>query len=139
MEYEFDVDACTGKVMEADAEPEEDFLEDIALQTVTVGNNEPNESGCIGQEKAKEIVLAQLGLETAEFREKKYNPEDGEYEFEFIANGMEYEFDVDARTGKVTKAEAEPDDDGKWDATDDDRNDPDDEPDDANEQEHDFD
>lgn len=53
---------------------------------------------------------------------------------------MEYEFDVDARTGKVTKADAEPNDDGKWDAPDDDRDDPDDhEPDDANEQEHDFD
>ena len=106
---------------------------------MTVGENELNESGCIGQGKAKEIVLAQLGLKTAEFREQQYDPEDGEYEFEFIANGMEYEFDVDARTGKVMEADAEPEDDGKWDATDDDRNDPDDEPDDANEQEHDFD
>ena len=70
----------------------------------------------------------------------KSEAEDGEYEFEFIANGMEYEFDVDARSGKVTKAEAEPEDDGKWDAPDDDRDDPDDhEPDDTNEQEHDFD
>ena len=51
-----------------------------------------------------------------------------------------FAFHVDACTGKVTKADAEPNDDGKWDATDDDRDDPDDhEPDDANEQEHDFD
>ena len=140
MEYEFDVDARTGKVMEADAEPENDFLEDIASQTVTVGKTELNKSDCIGQEKAKEIVLAQLGLKNAEFHEQKYDPEDGEYEFEFVANGMEYEFDVDARTGKVTKADAEPNDDGKWDAPDDDRDDPDDhETDNTNEQEHDFD
>lgn len=128
------------KLKEGSVYPDDDFLEDIASQTVTVGKTELNKSDCIGQEKAKEIVLAQLGLKNAEFHEQKYDPKDGEYEFEFIANGMEYEFDVDARTGKVTKADAEPDDDGKWDALDDDRDDPDDhEPDDANEQEHDFD
>ena len=45
----------------------------------------------------------------ATFTKAKLDYDDGreEYEFEFYANGMEYDVDVDANTGRVVKFEVE--------------------------------
>ena len=78
--------------------------------------------GRIGQNKAKELVLAQLGLKSASFRDHEYELDDGVYEFEFENDGIEYEYEVDACTGTVLKADIDGNDD--WDDRDswDDRN-----------------
>ncbi len=104
----------------------EDILEEIAeeireavrrnnigSETVVVGRADITDKGFIGLEKAKEIVLSQLGFTEADFTEKEYGLDYGVYELEFTVNGIEYEYDVDAITGKVLKAEAEKDDDTK--------------------------
>lgn len=62
-------------------------------------------------EKAKELVLAQLGLTTATFCDHEYDLEDGVYEFEFIVDGVKYEYEVDANTGEVLEADIEGNDD----------------------------
>lgn len=62
-------------------------------------------------EKAKELVLAQLGLTTATFCDHEYDLEDGVYEFEFIVDGVKYEYEVDANTGEVREADIEGNDD----------------------------
>lgn len=59
------------------------------------------------QEKARESALTQSGVKNATFSESEYDREDGVYEFEFVSNGMEYDYEVDAITGKVVKAESE--------------------------------
>ena len=110
----------------------------ISSETIAVDKTNLNKDGLIGIEKAKEIVLTQLGIKDAVFHDQEYDLEDGVYEFEFVANGMEYEYEVDAVTGKVVKAEQEkkdpmsdlddPDDD--FDDPDDDLDDPDDDLDD---------
>ena len=60
-------------------------------------------------EKAKEIALAQADVSAADavFDDKEFDHDDGTaiFELEFTANGVEYEYDVDAVTGKVLKAE----------------------------------
>ncbi len=43
--------------------------------------------------KAKELVLAQLGLQGASFNNHEYEPDDGVYEF--AADGVEYDY-IDA-------------------------------------------
>ena len=68
-----------------------------------------NPSPYITLEKAKEIALAQAHVNAADavFVDKDFDHEDGTaiFELEFTANGNEYEYDIDAVTGKVLKAE----------------------------------
>ncbi len=108
------------KLEKGSAYPNEEFLQQVADtvrstvaaqgsqgHTMVVENKDLNETGLIGLEKAKELVLAQLGLTEADFTQKEYDLDDGVYELEFTAGGVEYEYDVDARTGKILKAEAD--------------------------------
>lgn len=89
----------------------------IGAKAMTVSEGDLDDAGHIGQNKAKELVLAQLGLESASFRDHEYELDDGVYEFEFTAGGVEYEYEVDARTGKVLEADIDGNDD--WDNRDD--------------------
>ena len=81
----------------------------------------------IGWERAEEIVLAHLGIKESDLSHKDYDLDDGVYQLEFWANGREYEFDVNARDGKIVEAEQDrennrwDDDDDRWDDDDDDR------------------
>ncbi len=106
--------------------PDDAFLQEVAQgarsaieahklssSAMTVGEDDYAENGYIGLDKAKELVLAQLGLDEAKFTEKEYELDDGVYELEFTADGTEYDFEVDAVTGKIMKADYENNDD--WD------------------------
>ena len=57
------------------------------------------------------MLLTHAGLDASAvtWKEADYDFEDGRmvYEMEFIANGVEYEYDVDASTGEVLKVEKE--------------------------------
>ena len=60
-------------------------------------------------EKAQEIALAQADVNAADavFDDKEFDHDDGTpvFELEIYANGVEYEYDIHAVTGKVIKAE----------------------------------
>lgn len=113
--------------------PDSQFLEDVAdsarytlkdcglkSSTVTVNTSDLDNKGRIGIQKARELALAHAGLKDAVFSEGEYNLDDGIYELEFTAGGIEYKYEVNAFTGKITAADRERNDD--WDAwTDDDR------------------
>ena len=68
-------------------------------------------AGRVTKEEAKQIALNKAGVtdEEATFTKARLDYDDGreEYEFEFFANGMEYEIDVDANTGRVVKFDVE--------------------------------
>ena len=96
IEYEFDIDAYTGAIVKQEQE--------------TVGSSagsQPSASDVIGLDAAKKIVLKKLGLNSATFTKAKLDKEDGEYELELIVNGIEYEFDIDAYSGRILKMEQE--------------------------------
>lgn len=108
------------KLEDGSSYPDNGFLERVAngvrdavntnrltSQPVIVDKTDVSGSGIISLEKAKELVLTQAGLKGATFSESEYDREDGVYEFEFVSNGMEYDYEVDALTGKVVKAESE--------------------------------
>jgi hypothetical protein len=140
------------KLEDGSAYPDDDFLEDVAdsvrnavdkcgikSSAMVVDDDDLDDKGRIGIEKARELVLAQLGLTEAKFSESEYELDDGVYELEFTANGVEYEYELDAFTGKVLEADFENNDD--WDDDDndddiDDRND-DDKDDDSDDQDDD--
>ncbi len=110
--------------------PSDDFLESMSASTqsavkglnltsdiVTIDDDDYDPtyttaeklSPYITLEKAKEIALAQADVSAADavFDDKEFDHDDGTaiFELEFTANGVEYEYDVDAVTGKVLKAE----------------------------------
>ena len=117
--------------------PNDDFLNEVAegvrsavngfngtSAAMVVDDDDLDDQGRIGIEKARELVLAQLGIDNAAFSEGEYDLDDNVYELEFTAGGVEYEYEVDAVTGKVLEADREHNDD--WDAWDDDDDDDDD-------------
>ena len=96
IEYDFDIDAYSGAFLKQEQE--------------TVGSSagsQPSASDVIGLDAAKKIVLKKLGLNSATFTKAKLDKEDGEYELELIVNGIEYEFDIDAYSGRILKMEQE--------------------------------
>ena len=120
------------KLTEGSAYPDEAFLDDIAQQArssvekrgvtskaYAINDDDLDKNGLIGIEAAQELVLGQLGIDpaTATFHDHEYELDDGVYELEFTANGIEYDYEVDARTGKILEADFERNDD--WDDRDD--------------------
>ena len=106
--------------------PGDDFLEQVAdsvreavkarqldASTMTVDQGDLESNGYIGLEKAKELALSQLGLsaDEATFVEREYELDDGVYEMEIHVGNAEYEVEVDARTGKITEADYDRNDD----------------------------
>ena len=107
----------------------------LTSSPILVEKEDLDDKGLITLEKAKEIVLTQLGLSSAEFTKAAYDPEDNTYEMKFTVDGITYEFEVNASNGKVLEAETDTDNDDiddtdEDDDTDDDQDDIDDDEDD---------
>ena len=68
-------------------------------------------AGRLTKDEAKQIALDKAGVTAAEatFTKARLEYDDGreEYEFEFYANGREFDIDVDANTGRVVKFDVE--------------------------------
>ena len=97
-EYDYDVDITTGEVVEYETE-EHGLIE---------------ADGSITLESAKAIALARVGMkeEDVKFTKAHADEENGRpaYEIEFVVNGMEYEFDIDAASGTILDFDADIDD-----------------------------
>ena len=68
-------------------------------------------AGRLTKDEAKQIALKEAGVTAAEatFTKARLDYDDGreEYEFEFYADGREFDVDVDANTGRVVKFDVE--------------------------------
>ena len=68
-------------------------------------------AGRLTKDEAKQIALKEAGVTAAEatFTKARLDYDDGreEYEFEFYADGKEFDVDVDANTGRVVKFDVE--------------------------------
>ena len=97
-EYDYEIDAYTAKVLGVDYDAE--------------GYTPNGHDDYIGEERARSIALEKIpGANTNHVRKLKLDYNDGRwiYEVEIYYNGMEYEGEIDANTGKVLKWEAERD------------------------------
>jgi uncharacterized membrane protein YkoI len=87
-----------------------------SLFRVVAGNiNESTSSGAvISREKAKEIALAQVNGEIIKIElDDLHDDDDPEYEIKILADGVIYEIEIDAYTGRVVKFERDDDDDSE--------------------------
>jgi len=137
LEYDYEIDAVSGKILRNKTEKDDDWYEDHAAQTSSsTGSGSGQQSGSgsgassvkISESEAKSIALKHAGVKSANasFTKVKLDKDDGiwEYEVEFYAGNAEYEYEINAVSGKILKAEKDVDDD--WDDHDDDHDDWDD-------------
>ena len=104
--------------------PDDDFLEDLAeavrvvvkedqigSQTLALDDDDYDDvygdQGYINAAAAQSIISAQMGRDDLQFVEKEYDLDDGDYEVEFVMDGVEYEYEVNAVTGKVTEMDVD--------------------------------
>lgn len=111
LEYEYEIEARTGDVLEHKKERDDDFP--AAVQP-DVTEDVPAESMLIGAERARDIAFAHAGIQASEARkldiETDYEKGIPVYEIEFEANAFEYEYEIHAKTGDIIKSEKEADD-----------------------------
>ena len=108
-EYDYEIDAYTGKILDKDSEPlDKDDHHEKPSETESSSNS------YIGLDKAKEIAVAKAGFKVSEvtFKKAKLDREDGHvvYEIEFYKNGMEYDCVINAITGDIMEYDCEHDD-----------------------------
>lgn len=135
------------KLEQGSAYPSDQFLEELAgavrqvvaaeqsgSQPVLLDQDDYDDvygdKGYINASAAQSILSAQLGRDDLQFVEKDYDLDDGEYEVEFVLDGVTYEYEVNAYTGKITEVDAERQNDGNT-SRNPDRDDLDDDADDA--------
>lgn len=116
MEYEYDIDAITGVVIEEKKETESAI--EAASQPETsqpsdaVSSQAQSSSSAITGEKARSIALSHAGLteENVSFVKVKKDFDDGISVFEvefYSSDGVEYQYDINADTGSIINYDQE--------------------------------
>lgn len=99
-EYDYLIDAATGAVMHATREQKDNS---VVTATTNAGSKE------ITLNEAKQIALNHAGTPegSATFTKEKLDTDDGNkiYEIDFTSGNTEYEYDIDAKTGKIISSE----------------------------------
>lgn len=96
LEYDYDIDAATGKIVSMDRDIENDFQ-------ITEGSS----GQIISEEEAKQTALAKVPQATEQDVRIHLDQDDGRriYEGSIYAGGVEYEFEIDAASGVILEWE----------------------------------
>ena len=102
-EYEYEINASSGKIIEKDVEAVKTKPQAAKKTTTSAAAEQKNDF--IGVDSAKQKALSHAGLNSADvrFTKVKLDRDDGisVYEIEFISGNYEYEYEINASTGKV--------------------------------------
>ncbi len=108
-EYDYEINATTGAIVSYDYD-----IENYAIPGGTTTTTAPSASGTISAEKAKQIALSHAGVSASNAYAMKvgmdYEHGVQIYEIDFKSGYMEYEYDINAQTGAILKAESDYDD-----------------------------
>ena len=96
-EYDYEINAKTGAVIKYEKDTEDDDHHSTSTST----------SSYIGRDAAMQKALSHAGLSESDVYELEVelDEEDGIYEVSFETKSYEYEYEVQATTGKILKAE----------------------------------
>ncbi len=104
IEYEYEINATSGKIIKAEKDVDDYVKKPVVSNTQT-------SQGTITADKAKEIALSHAGVKAADAKyiKAEYDYDDGikKYEVEFRKDNTEYEYEINAVSGKIIKAEKE--------------------------------
>lgn len=112
--YEYDINAADGSILKFSRETRVVSVPETATQGAapSVKPSEPQteaQTGIITLEEAKKIALDYAGLKESDvrFAKTEFDCDDGraEYEIEFYFGRTEYEFEIDASSGRILKSE----------------------------------
>lgn len=114
-EYSYEIDTETGEILSFDFELPDGMKESVSAKPQgPAAGIADGKAAAISAEEAKKLALARAGIsaEQAARFEIKEDRDDGrlEYEGSFTAGGREYEFTIDAATGKITEWDEEDED-----------------------------
>ena len=109
-EYEYEINATSGKVHDKSAELLENNTGNKHKRT-DESKSKDNSSTYIGIDKAKTIAVNHAGLLISDvaFSKAKLDTDDGNtiYEIEFYKGGIEYEYEIDASSGNILEYDTE--------------------------------
>lgn len=102
-EYEYEINAASGKITDKDVESVKTRPQ--AVKESTTSATAEQKGDFIGVDSAKQKALSHAGLNSADvrFTKVKLDKDDGisVYEIEFISGRYEYEYEINAETGKI--------------------------------------
>jgi len=112
MEYDVEIDPKNGKVLGADVDAEDDLYrpDDTTRESTPAVENKPSGNDVseeITEERAKSIVLVHFGISGDDCTYIHAYPDDGDWKVELLFDGIEYEAEVDRRTGDVREADVD--------------------------------
>ena len=106
-DYDYDIDAVTGQILRV--EKPQPAKEKPAAAT----SANTTEKKQLSKAEARDIALKHAGLKASEVRqlETELDRDDGalHYDVDFEKDGYDYEYEIDAATGKILKSEKERD------------------------------
>ena len=116
-EYDYEVRVSNGEIISFDKD-----IENYSIPSKNSGSSQTPSSNYIGADKAKSIALKDAGLSSSSvtFTKAKLDREDGVrvYEIEFFTSDKEYEYEINATSGKIRDKDIEFNDDfddDEWD------------------------
>lgn len=115
-EYDYELRVSNGEIISYDKD-----IENYSIPSKNSGSSQTSSSNYIGVDKAKSIALKDAGLSSSSvtFTKAKLDREDGVrvYEIEFFTSDKEYEYEINASSGKIRDKDVEFNDDfdEEWD------------------------
>lgn len=115
-EYDYEIRVSNGEIISYDKD-----IENYSIPSKNSGSSQTPSSNYIGVDKAKSIALKDAGLSSSSvtFTKAKLDREDGVrvYEIEFFTSDKEYEYEINASSGKIRDKDVEFNDDfdEEWD------------------------
>lgn len=115
-EYDYELRVSNGEIISYDKD-----IENYSIPSKNSSSSQTPSSNYIGADKAKSIALKDAGLSSSSvtFTKAKLDREDGVrvYEIEFFTSDKEYEYEINASSGKIRDKDVEFNDDfdEEWD------------------------
>ena len=126
-EYDYEIDATTGKIIKSERERNDNYVPNTNQSSSNNTNSSNNQSSSqntnsssnsnsnstsssnnyISRDKARQIALNHAGISNPNYIDIELDRDDNEYSVEFTYNGYEYDYEINATTGKIIKSERE--------------------------------